>query len=63
MEIDFLLIEHHDSVIREPEIHLIDRAKEHDPQAGRFRRTREGGFQIVQRSIEPSYSASVSSPC
>ena len=32
MEVDFLLIEHYDEVIRELELHLVRRAKRHDPQ-------------------------------
>jgi transposase len=51
MEVDFLLIEHYDQVIRELELHLERRAKQHDPQAYRRLRSIPGVGKILALTI------------
>ena len=51
MEIDFLLIEHYDSVIRELQLHLVRRAKEHDPQAFHRLRSVPGIGKVLALTI------------
>ncbi len=51
MEVDFLLIEHYDKVIRDLERHLERRAKQHDPQAYHRLRTVPGIGKILALTI------------
>lgn len=51
MEIDFLLIEHQDDVIRELELHLVHQAKQHDPDAFHRLRSVPGIGKILAMTI------------
>ncbi len=51
MEIDFLLIEHYDQVIRDLQLHLERRAKQHDPQAYHRLRSVPGIGKILALTI------------
>jgi transposase len=51
VEVDFLLIEHYDRVIRELELHLERRAKQHDPQAFHRLRSVPGIGKILALTI------------
>jgi transposase len=51
MEVDFLLIEHYDEVIRELELHLERRAKQHDPQVYHRLRSVPGIGKILALTI------------
>ncbi len=51
LEIDFALIEHYDTVIRELELHLVRRAKEHDPQAFHRLRSVPGIGKVLALTI------------
>jgi len=51
MEVDFLLIEHYDTLIRDLEGHLERRAKQHDPQAYHRLRTVPGIGKILALTI------------
>jgi transposase len=51
MEIDFMLIEHYDQVIRDLQLHLVRRAKEHDPQAFHRLRSVPGIGKILALTI------------
>ena len=51
MEVDFMLIEHYDHVIRDLELHLERRAKQHDPQAYHRLRTVPGIGKILALTI------------
>ncbi len=51
LEIDFLLIEHYDQVIRDLQLHLERRAKQHDPQAYHRLRSVPGIGKILALTI------------
>jgi transposase len=51
MEINFMLIEHYDQVIRDLELHLERRAKQHDPQAYHRLRSAPGIGKILALTI------------
>lgn len=51
MEIDLVLIEHQDRIIRELELHLVNRAKEHDPDAFHRLRSVPGIGKILAMTI------------
>jgi transposase len=51
MEVDFALIAHYDDVIRELELHLTRRAKEHDPDAFHRLRSIPGVGRILALTI------------
>ncbi len=51
IEVDFSLIEHHDQVIRELELHLVRQAKQHDPDAFHRLRTIPGVGKILALTI------------
>jgi transposase len=51
LEVDFLLIEHYDNVIRELELHLEKRAKQHDPQVYHRLRSVPGIGKILALTI------------
>ena len=51
VEIDFTLIEHYDQVIREIELHIERRAKQHDPQAYHRLRSIPGVGKILALTI------------
>jgi transposase len=51
LEVDFALIEHYDEVIRELELHLVRRAKQHDPQAFHRLRSVPGIGKILALTI------------
>ncbi len=51
MEVDFMLIEHYDTIIRDLERHLERRAKQHDPQAYHRLRTVPGIGKILALTI------------
>ena len=51
MEVDLLLIEHYDTVIRELELHLVRRAKQHDSQAFQRLRSVPGIGKILALTI------------
>ncbi len=51
MEINFTLIEHYDQVIRELQLHLERRAKQHDPQAYHRLRSVPGIGKILALTI------------
>jgi len=51
MEVDLLLIEHYDTVIRELELHLVRRAKQHDAQAFHRLRSVPGIGKVLALTI------------
>jgi transposase len=51
LEVDFALIEHYDEVIRELELHLVRRAKQHDAQAFHRLRSVPGIGKILALTI------------
>ena len=51
LEIDFMLIEHYDRVIRELELHLVRQAKQHDPDAFHRLRSVPGIGKILALTI------------
>lgn len=51
MEVDFQLIEHHDQVIRELELHLVNQAKQHDADAFYRLRSVPGIGKILAMTI------------
>jgi transposase len=51
LEIDFAMIERYDTVIRDLELHLVRRAKEHDPQAFHRLRSIPGVGKILALTI------------
>jgi len=51
LEIDLALIDHYDTVIRELELHLVRRAKQHDPQAFHRLRSVPGIGKILALTI------------
>jgi transposase len=51
MEVDFLLIEHYDRVLRELELHLVRQAKRHDPDAFHRLRSVPGIGKILALTI------------
>jgi transposase len=51
MEVDFGLIEHYDQILRDLELHLVRRAKQHDPQAFHRLRSVPGIGKILALTI------------
>jgi transposase len=51
MEVDFMLIEHYDQIIRDLELHLERRAKQHDPQVYHRLRSVPGIGKILALTI------------
>ena len=51
MEVDFLLIEHHDQLIQQLELHLVRQAKHHDPDAFHRLRSVPGIGKILAMTI------------